>query len=110
MQAYVYFKDGEIVFAIEEERLSRSKYDGGPYAAMVKVLEYTDKIDFLVISHTQSLEETAGRVDFTGDDVYTGLARKLGLISRKEDPRNHPQVVDLSHLHHKIQRSRSILS
>ena len=75
-------KDGEIVFAIEEERLSRSKYDGGPYAAMVKVLEYTDKIDFLVISHTQSLEETAGRVDFTGDDVYTGLARKLGLISR----------------------------
>ena len=76
-------KDGEIVFAIEEERLSRSKYDGGPYAAMVKVLEYTDKIDFLVISHTQSLEETAGRVDFTGDDVYTGLARKLGLISRK---------------------------
>ena len=70
-------KDGEIVFAIEEERLSRSKYDGGPYAAMVKVLEYTDKIDFLVISHTQSLEETAGRVDFTGDDVYTGLARKL---------------------------------
>jgi carbamoyltransferase len=95
-------KDGEIVFAIEEERLSRSKYDGGPYAAMVKVLEYTDKIDFLVISHTQSLEETAGRVDFTGDDIYTGLARKLGLISRKEDPRNHPQVVDLSHLHHKI--------
>jgi carbamoyltransferase len=95
-------KDGEIVFAIEEERLSRSKYDGGPYASMVKVLEYTDKIDFLVISHTQSLEETAGRVDFTGDDVYTGLARKLGLISRKEDPRNHPQVVDLSHLHHKI--------
>lgn len=95
-------KDGEIVFAIEEERLSRTKYDGGPYAAMVKVLEYTDKIDFLVISHTQSLDETAGRVDFTGDDVYTGLARKLGLISRKEDPRNHPQVVDLSHLHHKI--------
>lgn len=39
-------KDGEIVFALEEERLSRSKYDGGPYAAMVKVLEYTDKIDF----------------------------------------------------------------
>ena len=25
-------KDGEIVFAIEEERLSRRKYDGGPFA------------------------------------------------------------------------------
>ena len=95
-------KDGEIVFAIEEERFSRHKYDGGPYASMVKILEYTDKIDYLVVAHTQSLAETAGRVDFTGDDVYTGLARKLGLISRKENPYEHPQVVDLSHMHHRL--------
>lgn len=95
-------KDGEIVFAIEEERLSRHKYDGGPFASMVKILEYTDKLDYLVIAHTQPLKETAGRVDFTGDDVYTGLARKLGLISRTEDNQNHPQVIDLSHVHHKL--------
>jgi len=95
-------KDGEIVFAIEEERLSRHKYDGGPYASMIKILEYTDKIDYLVIAHTQPLKETAGHVDFTGDDVYTGLARKLGLIDRKADPYNHPQVIDLSHVHHKL--------
>ena len=25
-------KDGELVFSIEEERLSRKKYDGGPMA------------------------------------------------------------------------------
>lgn len=95
-------KDGEIVFAIEEERLSRTKYDGGPFASMVKILEYTDKIDYLVIAHTQPLDETAGKIDFTGDDVYTGLARKLGLIDRKADNKNHPQVVDLSHIHHKL--------
>ncbi len=97
-------KDGEIVFAIEEERLSRQKYDGGPYAAMVKILDYTDKIDFLVIAHTQPVSETAGKVDFTGDDVYTGLARKLGLIDNSPsiDVLNHPQVVDLSHIHHKL--------
>ena len=95
-------KDGEIVFSIEEERLSRKKYDGGPYAAMLKVLEYTDKLDYIFVSHTQSLQETAGKVDYTGDDVYTGLARKLGLIDRKADVRNHPQVIDLSHSHHKI--------
>ena len=46
-------KDGEIVFAIEEERLSRYKYDGGPFASMIKILDYTDKIDYLAISHTQ---------------------------------------------------------
>lgn len=95
-------KDGEIVFAIEEERLSRHKYDGGPFASMVKILDYTDKLDYLVIAHTQPLKETAGRIDFTGDDVYTGMARKLGLISRKEDNYNHPQVIDLSHIHHKL--------
>ena len=95
-------KDGEIVFSIEEERLSRQKYDGGPFASMIKILEYTDKIDYLVIAHTQKLNETAGRIDYTGDDVYTGLARKLGLIDRKENLHAHPQVIDLSFIHHKF--------
>ena len=95
-------KNGKIVFSIEEERLSRHKYDGGPFAAMLKILDYTDKIDYLVVAHTQNLQETAGKVDFSGEDVYTGLARKLGLIDRKENPYSHPQVVDLSHIHHKL--------
>ena len=30
--------NGEIVLSIEEERLSRHKYDGGPLASMVKIL------------------------------------------------------------------------
>jgi carbamoyltransferase len=95
-------KNGEIIFTIEEERLSRHKYDGGPLAAMVKILEYTDKLDHLVIAHTQSVQESAGRIDFSGDDVYTGLARKLGLIDRKENPYTHSQVHDLSFAHHKL--------
>ena len=95
-------KNGEVVFSIEEERLSRHKYDGGPFASMVKILDYTDSIDYLVVAHTQSLKETAGRTDYTGDDVYTGMARKLGLIDRKENPYEHPQVVDYSFYHHKL--------
>ena len=95
-------KNGEIVFSIEEERLSRRKYDGGPYAAMVKILDYTDKLDYLVIAHTQSLEQTAGKVDFSADDVYTGLARKLGLIDQHFQGNKHPQVIDLSIMHHKL--------
>ena len=70
-------KDGEVVLFVEEERLSRKKYDGGPYAAMVKILDYTDKIDYLVIAHTQPDES---QVDFRGGSVYNGLAQKLGLI------------------------------
>ena len=71
---------------------------------MLKILDYTDKLDFLCIAHTQNLQRTAGRVDFSGDDVYTGLARKLGLISRKpyNPNENHPQVIDMSNIHHKL--------
>jgi carbamoyltransferase len=86
-------KDGEIVLAIEEERLSRKKYDGGPYASMIKILDYTDKLDYLVIAHTQPDDS---RVDFRGGSVYNGLAQKLGLI--KDDD----QVLDLHKWHHKL--------
>jgi len=87
-------KDGEIVFSIEEERLSRQKYDGGPYASLVKILDYTDKIDYLVISHTQPDES---RVEFSGDNVIVGLARKLRLISNPQD-----QVIQMDKWHHKM--------
>jgi carbamoyltransferase len=97
-------KDGEVIFAIEEERLTRQKYDGAPYAAIVKILEYTDKLDYLIVAHTQSLQSSAGKIDFSGDDPYTGLARKLGLIQRGHNSyaESHPQVIDLSHIHHKL--------
>jgi len=96
-------KDGEIVFSIEEERLTRHKYDGGPLASMIKILEYTDRLDYLVVAHTQSLYDTAGKIDYSGDDIYTGMARKLGLIDRKaKNIHRHPQVIDLSHIHHKL--------
>ena len=50
-------KDGQLVFSIEEERLSRKKYDGHPYASMIKILDYTDRLDYLVVAHTQPLDE-----------------------------------------------------
>jgi len=95
--------NGKIVFAIEEERLSRVKYDGSPLAAMNLIKQYTDKIDYLVISHTTSIASTSPIIEFQGDDLYTGLARKLGLIERKVYRNNsHPQIIDVSHLHHKV--------
>jgi len=99
-------KDGEIVFAQEEERFTRIKYDGTPLAGMVKVLDYTDKIDMMFVSYTMPLT-SAPQTDYTGEDYYTSMARKLKLI--EPAPFNsfynigeHPQVVDLAHSHHKI--------
>ena len=97
-------KDGEMVFSIEEERLSRKKYDGGPLASMIKILDYTDRLDYLVVAHTQPLDQ-AGSNDFTGEPIYIALARKLGLIDRKADIYKHPQVIDYSHIHHKLHSS-----
>ena len=95
-------KDGKIVFAIEEERLTRFKYDGTPLAAMTRILEFTDRLDYLVVAHTSPLA-AMGRMDWTGEDVYTSLARKLGLIKRHTDPNSpDPQVIDLSHMHHRL--------
>ena len=94
-------KDGKIVFASEEERFTRHKYDGGPLATMLKVKEYTDKIDALVVCHTTTLDD-GPKIEYTGDNLYSGLARKLGLIDRKTDIFNHPQVIDVSSLHHRV--------
>mgnify|MGYP003322855489 CR=1 FL=1 len=93
-------KDGEIIFSIEEERLTRLKYDGGALASILKIKEYTDKLDYLVIAHTTDLE-TAGKLDYSGEDVYTGLARKMGLL-HTENPRTRTDVIDVAWFHHKM--------
>jgi carbamoyltransferase len=95
--------NGKIVFAIEEERLSRIKYDGSPLAAITLIKQYTDKIDFLVVSHTSPLAGSAPSIEYTNDDIYTGLARKFGLIEQRVYATGeHPQVVDVSSQHHKL--------
>ena len=58
-------KDGEMVFSIEEERLSRKKYDGGPLASMIKILDYTDRLDYLVVAHTQPLDQAGSCLLYT---------------------------------------------
>ena len=38
---------------------------------MIKTLDYTDKVDALVVAHTQKLPRHV-QVDYSGDDVYSG--------------------------------------
>ena len=40
-------KDGEIIFSIEEERLSKSKHDGGPILSLMKILDYKPLFFFI---------------------------------------------------------------
>ena len=109
-------KDGEIVFALEEERLTRVKYDGAPLASIVKIKEYTDKLDYFVIAHTTPMTcHDEVKLDYCQDDPYYGLARKLGLIDTvtnkwKEGTyrecatggRWPLNVIDLGTIHHRL--------
>ena len=101
-------KDGELVFAIEEERLTRVKWDSAPLLAMSLIQHYTNKLDYLAITGSWSAESGRG-LEWTGENVYAGYARKLGLIERDTDKSkpSHPEsrVIDLGHRHHKMHAS-----
>ena len=109
-------KDGEIVFALEEERLTRNKHDGAPLASIVKIKEFTDKLDYFVIAHTTPMScHDEVKLDYCQDDPYYGLARKLGLVdtvtnSWKEGTyrecatggRWPLNVIDVGTIHHRL--------
>ena len=66
--------DGEIVFYVEEERLTRFKYDGSPMLGILKAFEYVDHIDHLIVCHTH---RSGPNLDWTGEHMYEGFVRKI---------------------------------
>jgi len=97
-------KDGEIIFSVEEERLSKFKHDGGPLLSMMKILDYTDKLDYLVVSHLISNPQDIREytvLEYTREPLYQGLARRLGLIEQlKILDGQSPQVINMVDNHH----------
>ena len=70
---------------------------------MIKFKEYTDKLDYPVV--VPRILRRISRVDFSGGDVYTGLARKLGLIDGKDlliAPEGRHRQARSSHLYIQI--------
>ena len=66
--------DGEVVFYLEEERLSRDKWDGDPLLGLQKVFDYVDYIDDLIICHTH---RDGPIFEWTRESIYEGWVRKL---------------------------------
>lgn len=79
--------DGELLLYIEEERLSRQKYDGNPFRGMIQVLSNW-KVDELVIVGTTNEHPL---LTWTEENPYTALTRKF-----------YPNVktIFLGHQHH----------
>lgn len=84
------YKDSELIYYIEEDRLSRSKYDGSPFLGLEKAYDYTDKVDFLILCSTSNDFPT---VPWTGEDVYTCFVRK-------KQPGHKFETVRLGDEHH----------
>ncbi len=64
--------DGKLEYYIEEERMSRQKYDGNPYMGMIYLLQRYP-IDELLICGTGQEEH---RLPWTGEISYAALVRK----------------------------------
>jgi carbamoyltransferase len=79
--------DGNIIYYIEEERLSRMKYDGNPFRSMIHVL-LSFPIDELVIGGTTN---ELHQLPWTGEDSYTALVRKFN---------PNVKITKIGHLHH----------
>lgn len=65
--------DGVLAFYIEEERLSRQKYDGNPFRAMLHIL-INHSVDELVIGGTYNEYPV---LPWTNEIPYVALARKF---------------------------------
>ena len=95
-------KDGQIVFSIAEERVTRRKHDSHPLTAMMKIKEYTDTIDVLALANTNVSVKNMEPTLYFQENQYVSWAMKLGLIERNTCPQeyDHPQVMDLGLMHH----------
>ena len=81
-------EDGKIVFYVEEERLTRAKYDGNPFRASLYALQ-NHKIDYLVLGGTDI--GAYPQLTWTGENLFVGFARKFN---------RDIKVIDLTGQHH----------
>lgn len=81
-------EDGKIVFYLEEERLSRFKYDGNPFRAALEALQ-NHKVDILVLGGTDI--RTYPQVTWTGETLFHAFARKFN---------KDIKIVDMTQTHH----------
>lgn len=64
--------DGKLELYIEEERMSRMKYDGNPFRAMMHIIERYHINEIIIAGTGQEKHQ----LPWTGEDSYSALVRK----------------------------------
>jgi carbamoyltransferase len=94
------FEDDNLIFFIENERLSNIKHHDFCFQAIDKLKEYTDSIDYLVIS---GLSETRSADTYKDHNVY--VSQILGI--NKSFYKKGFKVLDNWNNHHKLHASNA---
>lgn len=68
--------DGEVKLFIEEERMTRLKYDGHPYRSLIYALEKYHVDEFFLCGTGQPGEQLS--ISWTGENDFQALVRKFG--------------------------------
>jgi carbamoyltransferase len=90
--------DGELVFHVDNERLSNIKYDRYPFLALSLIKDYVDHVDVIAISGVNGLVPIESFDDL---DAYTTFVKGLGKTFY-----NHPlKVYDYGYNHHLMHAS-----
>lgn len=90
--------DGQIIFHIENERLSNIKYDAFPFHALSKLPQFTDHVDNLCIA---GVGATVPCENYISDDIYTTYVKRLGRSFMNKSMATH----DLWEHHHLLHAS-----
>jgi len=93
--AVTLLKDGELVFHIENERLSNIKYDAYPFHALAKLPEHVSFVDNVCLA---GVGKTVPVECFDSTDVYSTFISRLNKSFFEHDMEIH----DLWQQHHKL--------
>ena len=87
--------DGEIVFHLENERLTNIKYDWYAFQSLSKIKDHTDSVDQIAIA---GLTRTVKADVYSENDLYTTFIRNQS----KSFLQKQVAISDLGMLHHKL--------
>jgi carbamoyltransferase len=93
--AVALLNNGDLVFQLENERLSNIKYDAYPFHALSSITKYVDAVDQLAIA---GVNNTVPVESFTDHDVYTVFVARL----KKSFFKNGLTTYNLGLEHHKL--------
>lgn len=91
-------KDGELIFHIENERLSNIKYDAFPFHALLKLPDYVSHVDNVCIA---GVGKTVACENYLQEDIYTAVVKRLSKSFVSHEVATH----DLWEQHHLMHAS-----